>query len=245
VKRVKRIIFFDGISSEDMGVDLNVIGLFQRPERDVETVDVPGRNGSLIIDNARYKNVSITYGCKIWRKTTEEFRNAYDAFADFLLLHQSSYYRLEDSGDPDHYRLARYSGGIEPDVTESWDGARFAEFDIEFDCKPQGYRVDGDQMRQFTSGSTLYNPTRHTASPLIRVYGTGAVTIGDVIVNIASGASSYVDLDCDLHMAYEGPENRAQIVTLNDWPALSPGINAVSYDSTIMQVEIMPRWWDL
>lgn len=245
MKRIKRVIFFDGVSSEDFGADLNTIGSFQRPERDVESIDVPGRNGSLIIDNGRYKNTSITYGCKIWRKSTEEFRNAYDAFADFLLLHQASYYKLEDSGDPDHFRMARYAGGIEPDITESWDGARYAEFDIEFDCKPQRYRVDGDQMRQFTSGSTLYNPTRHTALPLIRVHGTGAVTIGGTAIKIASGASSYVDLDCDLHMAYEGTENRAQIVMLNDWPALSPGVNAVSYDSTITQVEIMPRWWDL
>ena len=245
MKRIKRVIFFDGVSSEDFGADLNTIGSFQRPERDVESIDVQGRNGSLIIDNGRYKNTSITYGCKIWRKSTEEFRNAYDAFADFLLLHQASYYKLEDSGDLDHFRMARYAGGIEPDITESWDGARYAEFDIEFDCKPQRFRTDGNLTYQITAESVMYNPTSHPALPLIRVYGYGNIMIGDTSVAIASGASSYVDLDCDLHMAYERTANRASLVTLSDWPCLSPGINKISYDSTITKVQITPRWWEL
>lgn len=245
MKRLKRIISYDGVSSEEFGVDLTAIGSFTGPDRDVEAIDIPGRDGTLIIDNGRYQNISISYGCKIWRKRSNEFREAFSAFADFLLSRQNGYYRLEDDADPDHFRMARVTGGIDPSVTEAWDGPVAAEFDITFDCKPQRFLKSGEEALQIASGSVLYNPTTHDAAPLIRIYGTGSVTINDVTITIASGADSFIDLDCYNHHAVEGTVNRSSLVTLDEWPALVPGINQISYDSTITDVNITPNWWCL
>ena len=51
----------DNKKSLDYGLYITGSGAFNAPERDVETVEVPGRNGNLIIDRGRFKNVVQSY----------------------------------------------------------------------------------------------------------------------------------------------------------------------------------------
>ena len=50
---------FAGRSSKDFGIYLSGSGVFNAPERDVETISIPGRSGDLILDNGRFKNISV------------------------------------------------------------------------------------------------------------------------------------------------------------------------------------------
>lgn len=52
---MRQYLIFGGECSKDFGLYISGSGAFNAPERDIETVEVPGRNGSLIIDNGRYK----------------------------------------------------------------------------------------------------------------------------------------------------------------------------------------------
>lgn len=57
-----------------------------------------------------------------------------------------------------------------------------------------------------SQAGTITNPTLFTSNPLIRVHGTGALTVGDRTVEITK-VSSYVFIDCDLEECYKGATN--------------------------------------
>ena len=52
---------YDGKNSKDYGVYISGMQTYNAPERDVTSLEIPGRNGELTIDNGRYKNINITY----------------------------------------------------------------------------------------------------------------------------------------------------------------------------------------
>ena len=56
---------FAGKSSQDFGLRISGEGTYNRPERSFTEYDVPGRNGSVIIDDGNFKNIEITYPCYV------------------------------------------------------------------------------------------------------------------------------------------------------------------------------------
>ena len=229
---------FAGKNSREFGVFISGAKTFGSGARDITQISVPGRNGDLIFDNGRFKNVKVTYDAYIVRN----FRENYNAFNSWLMS-QKGYARLEDTYQPGIYRLALFSAGLQPEpVIRLGVGA----FKIEFNAQPQKFLKDGDIPVTFTSAGTIYNPTLFDAKPLIRCYGTGGtVTVGGIPVTV-TGCSSYVDIDCELMEAYEGSTSRNATTTLvnGDFPALAPGSNAVSFTG-FSRVEITPRWWQI
>lgn len=231
-------LIFDGSKSSDYGVYISGSGIFGAPERDVTKVSVPGRNGDIVLDNGRYKNMEIKYPAFIRADFPEkiaEFRN--------MLLAGTEYHRLEDSYNPDEYRMARPKGDIKTKpVIRALDKGTF---DITFDCKPQRFLKSGETAVEFTAAGTITNLTGMTALPLIRAYGTGTLTIGGITVTIMA-ADGYTDIDCETQEAYKGSANRNAYITLNngEFPHLAAGANSVSI-SGLTQVDITPRWWIL
>jgi phage-related protein len=57
-------------------------------------------------------------------------------------------------------------------------------------------------LRKVASGTTIINPTMYDALPLIRVYGSGTLTIGREKIVIASNSNDYVDIDSDIMDCY-------------------------------------------
>ena len=172
---------FGGIHSADYGVWISGTGTFDSPERDVEKVIIPGRNGALTRDNGRFDNVELKYPAFISR----EFQPRFDDFRA-ALLSKRGYQRLEDTYHPNEFRLAMFTGPLEP-KTGIWN--RTGKFDIEFDCKPQRFLTVGEQAVTLEADGTLFNPTGFDALPLIRAYGTGTLTVNGytVTVNYANG----------------------------------------------------------
>ena len=228
---------YNGKNSKDFNILIDRAGVFYAAERDYETVEIPGRNGELTLDNGRYKNVGVTYSCSIGRS----FRYNMDFFLQWLMA-QKGYHRLEDSLQPEHYRLARVASAPEPDTFAHYIGGKF---NIEFDCKPQRFLKSGEEAKTFTGSGTITNPTFYDALPLIRAYGTGTLAIGDMTITIDS-ADVYTDIDCDLQDAYKGAVNCNGNITLNsgEFFKLKPGDNGIQMTG-ISKIELTPRWWTI
>ena len=149
---VKKSLNFGGINSADYGVWITGSGTFSSPERDVEYVSVPGRNGDLIIDNNRWNNIEVTYPANI----QSDFDTKIQAFRA-AMGRKRGYQRLEDNYHLDEYRMASFTLGIQPETTPLNRGG---EFDLVFNCKPQRFLKSGDIPLQFLpivpSASTLY-----------------------------------------------------------------------------------------
>ena len=118
---------------------------------------------------------------------------------------------------------------------------------MQFNCKPQRFLKEGEYSIEFTSAGSIFNQYDTVALPLIRAYGTGTFTIGNVTVQITT-ANDYTDIDCDLQEAYKdtlATNCNANIVLSNGkFPSLNPGNNNISMTG-ITKLEIIPRWWIL
>ena len=230
---------FGKINTKNFNAFVSGESTFVTAERDIEVIPIPGRNGTLSVDNGRFHNVSIVYPCFI----VDSFRANYDALRA-AFLSESGYNKLIDTYDPDHYRRARCTAAIDPEMTQL---NRHGKFDLAFDCDPRRFLVSGDETKEFKgAGEFLKNPTLYTALPLIRAYGTGSFRVGDVTVVINS-ASDYTDFDCELQEAYKGSINCNGNITLTDgvFPSLKPGINNVYRYGNVWKVEITPKWWTI
>ena len=234
-----RKFWFDGHCCEEFGIVCSGSGTFAAPERDATVVDIPGRNGTLTMDNGRYKNVTITYPAAVPR----EF-SARAAAIRAWLLGPNGYRRLEDEYQPDCYRMARFAGPLEFDAGFL---NRSASMSLAFDCMPQRWLKSGEYAQPIANGQALCNPTGFEALPLIEVDLTGeaaALQVGEVTVQFA-GYTGLLVLDCDLQDAYEGTSNLNRYVTAAQFPVLPAGKTEISWSGGVSSVRLTPNWWTL
>lgn len=114
---------------------------FPTPEKDVETFEVPGRSGDLLIDYGSYKNVELTVEIAIDGAAVDsDFITLYDALRAAIMV-QNGYQRLEDSLYPNEYRVAR-AVKCERDQSDTQSGKAV----FTFDAKPQRYLTSGEEV---------------------------------------------------------------------------------------------------
>ena len=207
--------------------------------RQYTLVDIPGRSGSLVLDDKRYANVEHSLTCVI----TGDFVKNFSALRT-ALLSQVGYQKLTDSAFPDEFYMALISEAI--DIDQVGLSRLMGTITIIFDRKPQRYLIQDVNGIQFTSAGTIVNPTGCEAKPLIRVNGSGNITIGiaSSIVQI-QGVSSYVELDCETMDAYKNQTSWNNKVTITGgYPVLHEGDNGIVIGEA-SSVIIYPRWWRL
>lgn len=236
---MRNYFVYDNIDSRTYGVYISGSGVFNAPERNVEFISVPGRNGDLIGNEKRFENITVTYPAYLYanfKTNIQSFRNA--------MLSKTSYCRLTDSYHTDEYRKAIYTGDFEASPTKMLSAA---EFDISFYCKPQRFLTSGESTTTITtSGTTITNPTLYPSQPQITVTGYGDMYIGSQKITIANQYASVV-IDSEIGDCWSGLNNANPYVTFqtDDFPVLESGSNSITFDGTITKVEIVPRWWRL
>lgn len=231
---------YDGKDSHDFGVIVSSVGTHNAPQRVVEDVSIPGRNGTLTIDGGRFENITISYIAMIM----QDFPKRFDEFKAFLMSRRG-YKRLEDSFSPEYYRLAKIHDEINPSVV-TWDAA--GKFEIPFDCDPRRFLKDGEQPIVINGTDTVYNPTYFDAKPLLQIDVVNPLDFASVVINgntieLNAVMSSHVVIDLETMNAYNGSINLNDKVSIPDGIALVPGENVITKDSGIRTLNVIPRWW--
>ena len=183
---------FDGENSRNYGVYITGAGVFNAPERNVEMVDIPGRNGAFALDKGNFNNIEVTYPAGIFADTEADFAQAVSDLRN-LLCSKVGYVRLEDDYNPNEYRLAIYKSGLDVDH----DFLIAGEFELVFECKPQRYLKSGETAISVTSGNTITNPTRFEAKPLLEVISStgGVISFGlDVVASVTNSPLGRITL---------------------------------------------------
>lgn len=170
---------YDGESSLDYGVYLTGEGVFNAPERAVEMIEIPGRNGTYALDQGRFKNITVTYKAGMVDYSESDFADKMSDLRNWLCS-KVGYCRLEDDYNPNEYRMAVYMSGIQVDHEDLQTG----EFEITFDCKPQRWLSSGETAVSVANNGTITNPTRFASSPLIQAWGYGEIDVGDYPLTI-------------------------------------------------------------
>ena len=172
---------FDGKSSLDYGVYLTGEGVFNAPERAVEMIEIPGRNGEYALDQGRFKNITVTYKAGMVDYSESDFATRVSDVRNWLCS-KVGYCRLEDDYNPNEYRMAVYMSGIQVDHEDLQTG----EFEITFDCKPQRWLTSGETAVSVANNGTITNPTRFDSQPTIITNGYGNFSVNEQLVNITS-----------------------------------------------------------
>lgn len=230
---------WNGVNCSAFGMLCSHGGTYNAPEPDVEVIEIPGRSGTLTIDNKRYKNAPGVFRCKVTRSFAQ------NAGAIRAWLNSSrGYCRLEDDAHPYEYRMARHASAI---IFDPLYIDKEAEITITFDCMPQRFLKSGEEVVTLTAAGSLINPTLFEAQPIITVRGSGAgsLTVNGRTVAISEIGTS-VTLNTEILRAYSGTTRRDQTIAGKiEHLRLQAGENAVSFTGGVSAVEIIPRWWTI
>lgn len=229
---------FGGRASSDFGVLISGEATFDAPERNVLTQEVAGKNGAIIFDRGNFKNITVAYPAFIVKDMPDRVRDLLNYMGCSI-----GYQRLEDTYHPYEYRLARFK--TNPKITSLDYKNRQGKLTLEFDCKPQRFLKDGETPVVFTADGVIMNRTQFAAAPLLRIYGSGAGTVGIANDTITiSEIDDYIDIDCELMDAFKGTSNlNASVSFSGDSVTIPAGQHGITFTGSITSVEVVPRWW--
>ena len=250
-------IYWNGIPSSSVSVVVEEPPSYHAAERDYEMTHIPGRSGDFLIDNGSYRNVTRSYKIAFGsiRKTHSEMASAVSEW-----LHSANgYTRLEDTYEPEYYRLAIYKDDV--NLTNILN--HLGRATIDFDCMPQRFLKSGERPITFSISPfdsygrfTLKNPTSFKSKPLIIVTGRSA---GSLVINGLNLAINMtppehevyysITIDSDLCEVYNGQVSYNSFISWPNrdrtFPVLNPGENDIYFSGGIGTVEVIPRWWTL
>lgn len=177
---IRNDLIFGTVSANDYGIFISGEGVYNAPERVVELLDVPGRNGALTIDKGHYGNITIEYPAFTFANSQAEFRRKLNAYKN-AIMSQVGYQKLSDTYHPDEYRLGMFVEGLE---VEPVAYGRSGSFTLKFNCKPQRYLADGQQAITIEDEDIVVNPTLYESSPLLMVEGYGDIAFNGYTISL-------------------------------------------------------------
>ena len=112
---------------------------------------------------------------------------------------------------------------------------------IVFECQPKKKSVNNSEVT-LTSAGTLFNSGSVISNPIIKLYGTGAITlmVNSQTVNLTN-VSEYVTIDSDLMDCYKDTALKNTDM-LGEFPVLEAGNNNINWTGTVTKIEITPNW---
>lgn len=244
------IIKFNGIKSDDLGLIVQFIPTYKYPEKEYDTLHIPGRNGDLVVNKGSFHNVDRTYSIAKVFKPGENFISNATAIASWL--HSADgYARLEDSYEPEYYRMALYKSDGEMSNFLN----QVTALDITFECKPQRWLISGEKEINITSGESIKNPTKYDSSPvfsfnIVNNSLSSTIKIGDIELEILpfnTQENIQVFIDCENMECYSPTKLLNSYLKLKSgsFPILKGNDTTnIIYDN-ITNFKIQPRWWTL
>jgi len=198
---VEDIILFNGRPSTDFEMIVTEYPVLSRGVRRGDSYQIAGRNGTQIREDDTFENYTMTY-----KVAFPEDRGPSVTTAEIArwLLGSSGFCRLEDTFEPNFYRLARYAGPL--NVSQLLD--KCGEAPLAFDCQPERFLKSGEKAVMLFENvdlvrdshgvsATIHNPTAFDAAPLIRFTGTGSFVITKPAQHAADAMQIGVTLDND------------------------------------------------
>lgn len=186
---------FAGEYSADYGVYIQEPAVFDAPERDVEMITIPGRDGELAFDKGRFRNIEVTYHCTLPAKSEGDFITGVANFRN-MLASKVGYQRLEDDINTTEYRQAAFISGLAVNSVNIESGT----FDVVFNCKPQRFLTTGETAIEVQDGDTITNPTLFDSKPMLQIWGDGTIELptGNIVIYHADLGWVWVSMGRDL-----------------------------------------------
>ena len=228
---------YKGINAKTMHLRvLNDIA-FESPRRDVELIQIPGRHGDLVMDKGRFESVLRSVPCRMEAPMGENVEGIMSRVNNWL-IDDGRFHDFEWDNDPDFI----YRAKIEGEVVTQRLLERYGKTEIGFRMHPIKYLRTSLVERQITSGTSMNHPFTVPAKPIIRIVGSGNLTlnIGGRVLDIRGIAGG-----CIVDSENQTITDLTGRVTLFDrmfsgFPVLVSGNNVVTFSGNF-QVFVTPR----
>jgi predicted phage tail component-like protein len=228
---------FNGNNSKEFNMYINAELTLSSSQPDYSTIEVPGRDGDLILPNNRYKSFSQTVsviflgGYNDTMSKIEQVRR--------WLLSDTEFHDFKLSSDPDYTYRAAYLGNFE--IKKATDEL---SADLSFEMMPYKYLNSGLGSQTISSGTTLTNSGSIPALPLLKITCSGDITVslGSQTLSL-KGVDTGIILDCESQLCTSLDGTRTQFDKLySDFPNLPVGNTKISWSGAVSDFEIAPRW---
>ncbi|MDR3665304.1 MAG: phage tail family protein [Ignavibacteriaceae bacterium] len=224
--------FMGSDSFINYGIVIEKRPIIPKPQRNIQYIDVPGRSGSLKVDDATYKDIIIPIQCSFNGGTA--VADQADLIKTWLDSGEGS---LILSNQLDKY----YTAHVSDQVDISQEFRVFGKFLVNFRCKPFKYAVVNTPIFPANAG-TINNPGSVKSDPVIVIIGSGNITltINGITISL-TGISGSITIDSAIKDAYQGTTLQNNLMT-GDFPILVPGNNTISWTGSVSSVQITPNW---
>jgi phage-related protein len=228
---MNKIIFKDIESSEIKGLLICELPPITKPKMRVQETEINGVDGSLIEE----------LGYETYDKTLKiALRGNYDI--DEVIKYFSGSGNVTFSNEDDKYYKATIINQIDYERL-----LRFKEANVVFRVQPFKYALNETITTLTSSGSSVFNNGLELSKPIIKIKGTGTITLSINNLQVFSYAfptdENEVVIDSEKQDAYLGSvlKNRNMI---GDFPILESGSNLITWEGAIEKIEINPksRW---
>lgn len=229
---------FNGLKSTDFNMYVNAEYEIASSVPDYQTVEVPGRDGDLIIPNNRYKSfvqeLPIIYLGK-YKETMRKINQARQ-----IMLADSNWHDFLFSFDSDYIYRASFLGEFR--VKKS---STYLTQTLSFNMMPYKYDKSGQSYQTITNGQKLNNKGTIPAKPIIKITGSG-----DCTMQIGNKSVSFKDIDggiimdSDSQLCTNLSGKRTQFDKMyGDFIEIATGNQTVKITgNNITKTEILPRW---
>ena len=218
---------FKGVNSVDYLI-INTLPSVFKPEKDITKIEVPGRDGFLTEDLGSYKSITKSVECTI------EDLSQIDYICSWLTGSGEVFFSSEST--------KKYKAVIINQIEFEKVFVNYHSFIIQFECQPKKFSLDNSLITLTTSPQTIYNSGSANSKPVIKVFGSGAITL---IVNglsvVLTNVIDYVTIDSDLVDCYKDSLLKNNDMS-GEFPELIPGANNISWTGGCSKVEIIPNW---
>jgi phage-related protein len=228
---------FKGIMSSEFDMSVvNIVTVRQgskhRPEEEIDIIEIPYRNGELIIHSGKYKAYEQEF----------EFTLRNPALIPQINTWLSGRGKLYLENDGEEFnRFGFYMAS----VVDGWEYEKnhsTFNFTVKFKVDPFFYYDSGQRKKTYiTQPLIVFNNGTIYSEPYIRINGSGNITLTvNSQVCTFMDIVDYIEMDSALMVAYKDTLNQGQKMT-GDFPIFEVGKNNISWTGNVTSIEIMTR----
>lgn len=165
---------FDGHDISEYGCFVCETPIFPTPERRVNKIEIPGRDGYLTEDEGTYENISVTYdvillASEVYPHSIETALHKIRAW----LITDMSFKKLRDDNHVGGFYWARCDGLNDFEYVND----KAVKFSITFDCEPFFYHDEGQEViKHYVEQGNLFTISpfgNYFSEPIIEVEAGG------------------------------------------------------------------------
>jgi phage-related protein len=227
-------IFYNNMDSRDLDLIIENIPTIPASNIIYETIPVDGGENLTKIKGFEDINFSFDF----WYKANEDEYLKKKSYIDNWILNSKSKYLVYSMDGSITYKVKQIK------ISETKTTSKIIRrFTATFTCSGLKYMTNGLKPVHITlSGSVFNNFGTYEAKSLIKIYGSGNITvnINDKSFTIKN-ISDYVLIDSEIKECYKDNVNMGRNMA-GEYPVFSIGQNRISWTGTVSKIEITPRW---